>query len=58
MRKHENDMNKLNDLQIRGWIKSGERFEGKSDGGGLSLRFRQSDDVPSCLVPAFDGSDS
>ncbi|MCL2644385.1 MAG: tyrosine-type recombinase/integrase [Betaproteobacteria bacterium] len=39
-------MSKLTDIQIKGWIKTGERFEGKSDGGGLYLRFRQSDTVP------------
>jgi integrase len=32
-------MSKLTDVQIRSWIKAGERFEGRSDGGGLSLRF-------------------
>ncbi|MEO5343312.1 MAG: tyrosine-type recombinase/integrase [Gammaproteobacteria bacterium SHHR-1] len=33
-------MGKLTDLQIKAWIKNGERFEGRSDGGGLYLRFR------------------
>lgn len=27
-------MAKLTDLQIRAWIKSGEHFAGRSDGGG------------------------
>ena len=30
-------MGKLNKLTIRGWIRSGERFEGRSDGDGLVL---------------------
>jgi len=36
-------MGKLTDIQIRAWIRGGERFEGRSDGDGLYLRFRQSD---------------
>lgn len=40
-------MPKLTDKEIRAWIKSGERFEGKSDGNGLYLRFRQNDKIPS-----------
>lgn len=40
-------MPKLTDIQIRAWIKSGERFEGRSDGNGLYLRFRDVDRVPS-----------
>lgn len=39
-------MGKLNDMQIRGWIKAGERFEGRSDGDGLYLRFRETDSAP------------
>ena len=39
-------MAKLTDMQIRAWIKSGERFEGKADGDGLYLRFRQADKTP------------
>lgn len=39
-------MGNLTDLQIRDWIKRGERFEGKGDGDGLSLRFREADAVP------------
>ncbi|KGP43410.1 tyrosine-type recombinase/integrase [Morganella morganii] len=34
-------MPKLTDKQIRAWIKSGERFEGKSDGNGLYLCYRE-----------------
>ena len=30
-------MGKLTDVQIRQWIKAGERFEGRSDGDGLLL---------------------
>lgn len=33
-------MAKLTDIQIRAWIKAGERFEGRSDGNGLYLRYR------------------
>jgi hypothetical protein len=36
-------MPKLTDMQIRAWIKSGERFEGRADGDGLYLRFRKED---------------
>lgn len=39
-------MPKLTDMQIRAWIKSGERFEGRSDGEGLYLRFRKEDKTP------------
>jgi len=39
-------MGKLTDIQIRNWIKAGERFEGRSDGGGLYLRFRAKDAAP------------
>ena len=34
-------MGKLNDVTIRGWIRSGERFEGRSDGVGLVLAWRK-----------------
>jgi integrase len=34
------DMGKLSDVQIRNWIKSGERFEQRGDGDGLFLSFR------------------
>ena len=36
-------MGKLTDIQIRAWIKSGERFVGRADGDGLYLRFREGD---------------
>lgn len=39
-------MGKLNDVQIRQWIKTGTRFEGKGDGEGLTLRFREADAAP------------
>ena len=39
-------MSNLNDMQIRQWIKVGERFEGRSDGNGLTLRYRSVDAVP------------
>jgi integrase len=42
-------MGKLSDIQIRSWIKTGERFEGRGDGDGLYLRFRAADAVPSWL---------
>lgn len=28
-------MGKLNDMTVRGWIRLGDRFEGRSDGDGL-----------------------
>ena len=40
-------MGKLNDVTIRGWIRSGERFEGRSDGDGLVLTWRQDTNSPS-----------
>lgn len=42
-------MGALSDVAIRGWIKSGQRFEGKSDGDGLYLRFRKADAAPRWL---------
>lgn len=39
-------MGKLSDMQIGAWMKAGERFEGRADGGGLYLRYRGSDAVP------------
>jgi integrase len=39
-------MGKLSDVQIRTWIRAGERFEGRSDGGGLWLRYRSRDATP------------
>lgn len=40
-------MGKLSDIQIRNWIKSGERFDLRGDGEGLYLRYREVDAVPS-----------
>ncbi len=42
-------MGKLSDVQIRSWIKTGERFAAKADGNGLYLRFRPTDAVPAWL---------
>lgn len=39
-------MAKLTDMEIRNWIKAGERFEGRSVGEGLYLRFRAIDRIP------------
>jgi len=39
-------MGKLTDMQIKAWIKSGERFEGRTDGGGLYLSYRENYAVP------------
>jgi integrase len=39
-------MSKLSDIQIRNWIKNGERFDGKSDGDGLYLSYRKDFAVP------------
>jgi integrase len=39
-------MAKLSDIQIRSWISKGERFHGKSDGGGLVLDYRKDLAVP------------
>lgn len=39
-------MPKLTDMQIRAWIKSGERFEGRSDGNGLYLSYRENYQTP------------
>ncbi len=39
-------MPKLTDAQIRAWIKSGERFEGRSDGNGLYLSYRENYQTP------------
>lgn len=36
----EATMSELTDIQIKAWIKNGERFEQRGDGGGLSLSFR------------------
>jgi len=39
-------MGKLTDMQIKAWIKAGERFEGKADGDGLYLCYRGTYAVP------------
>ncbi|ECC9936075.1 integrase arm-type DNA-binding domain-containing protein [Salmonella enterica] len=39
-------MGKLTDVQIKAWIRRGERFEGKADGDGLYLRYRAGDKSP------------
>jgi integrase len=33
-------------MQIRAWVRAKEYFEGRSDGNGLYLRYRESDKVP------------
>jgi integrase len=43
------NMGKLEDRQIRDWIRRGARFAAKGDGEGLYLRFREVDAVPSWL---------
>lgn len=37
---------KLTDVQIRAWVRAGEHFEGRSDGNGLYLRYRETDKIP------------
>ncbi|EBR8049217.1 site-specific integrase [Salmonella enterica subsp. enterica serovar Altona] len=37
---------KLTDIQIRAWIKTGERFEGRADGNGLYLCFPEKYSAP------------
>lgn len=39
-------MGKLTDVAIRAWIKAGERFEGRTDGGGLVLTWRPDRTAP------------
>ncbi|NCB59150.1 MAG: site-specific integrase [Gammaproteobacteria bacterium] len=39
-------MGKLTDIQIKAWIKADERFEGKADGDGLYLSYRESFAIP------------
>ncbi len=39
-------MGKLSDVEIRNWIKTGERFEARGDGDGLYLRFREGGTLP------------
>jgi integrase len=42
-------MGNLTDVAIRNWVKAGEFFEGRGDGGGLSLRYRKNDAAPRWL---------
>jgi len=39
-------MAKLTDTQIKAWIKSNTRFEGKSDGSGLYISYRKTFSIP------------
>jgi Arm DNA-binding domain len=39
-------MGKLTDMQIRNWIKAGERFDMRGDGDGLYLSFRKDFAIP------------
>lgn len=39
-------MGKLSDASIQSWIRANERFEGRSDGDGLYLRYRAVDAAP------------
>ena len=39
-------MAKLEDTQIRGWVKNNVRFDAKADGNGLYLRYRPTDKLP------------
>jgi integrase len=39
-------MAKLTDIQIKAWIKNGEHFEGRSDGDGLYLSYRETFAIP------------
>lgn len=39
-------MGKLTDLQIRAWVRAGERFQGKSDGAGLTLAWPEGSKLP------------
>lgn len=39
-------MGKLTEVQIKAWVKRGERFEGRTDGNGLYLRYRDTDKSP------------
>ena len=49
-------MGKLTDIQIRAWIKAGERFEQRGDGDGLHLSFRATFTTPRWLFRyRFDG---
>ena len=42
----EATMSELTDIQIKAWIKIGERFEQRGNGGGLFLSFRKEMAVP------------
>lgn len=42
-------MGTLTDREIKSWIQRGERFEGRGDGDGLTLRFRKNDATPNWL---------
>ena len=49
-------MGKLTDIQIRAWIKAGDRFEQRSDGDGLYLSYRANFTTPKWLFRyRFDG---
>ena len=39
-------MAKLTDIQIKAWIKNGEYFEGRSDGDGLYISYRENFAIP------------
>lgn len=39
-------MGKLSDIQIKTWLRSQERFEGRSDGNGLYLCYRKGFSIP------------
>lgn len=39
-------MGKLTDIQIKAWIRANERFEGKADGNGLYLCYRDTFATP------------
>ena len=39
-------MGKMTDIQIRAWIKNNERFEGRGDGDGLYLSYRENFATP------------
>ena len=39
-------MSELTDIQIKAWIKNGERFEQRGDGGGLFLSYRADFAIP------------
>jgi hypothetical protein len=37
---------KLEDIQIRQWVKNNIRFDARGDGDGLYLRYREVDNAP------------